>query len=923
MKRTNPGIGYVPVIKFILCMVLFQLALLGVPLVSVEAGTPSVQLTDAERSWLDAHPIIRLAPDPEFQPIEFFDRNGIYAGIGADYVRLITNKLGIRFEVVKCANWDDVIARMKRREVDVLNAVVKTPERERYLHFPPPYLTIPSVIIVRKDVTSELTLDRLKGMDVVMVSGYGYVELIRNKHPEMEIELVADLKTALRKVSFGMADAFVGDLATASFYIESEGITNLKLAGESEPPNISGFAVRSDWPELGRILEKGVALLTEEEQKAIHRKWIHLEQAPGLTMREFRNLMLITVMGILVIVSGFLAWNRTLNRVVRQRTKDLLKEVQERKRAEIALQQAHSELEKRVEQRTKDLREEIENRKTLEEELSKEKTFLEAVLNNIEDGIVACNRKGVLTLFNRSSREIHCLPEMPIPADEWADHYELYLADGVTKMGKKDIPLFKALQGENVKNLEMVIAPRKGDKRIFYAAGQPLIDTSHSILGAVISLHDVTEQKKAERMLLQAHQELEKKVEERTLALKRSYDNLEKEIAEREKVETALRQSHKMEAIGTLAGGIAHDFNNILAAILGYADMAKDDIPDYSPARYQIDQVLKAGNRAKDLVRHILTFSRKESQVRIPTEVYTIVKEAIRFLRASIPTTIELKEQIDIHSGNILADETQIQQVIVNICTNAAHELEENGGVIEVNLSPYEYAEGEPENKPGLKPGSYVLLSVTDNGPGIDPEIIDRIFDPYFTTKEVGKGSGMGLAVVLGIIKSHDGTILVDSKPGEGTTVNTFFPKIEEDVQPVTESKESLQTGLEKILIVDDEKIIVGMMKQMVDRLGYQVTVTTSSLEALEWFRSQPNAFDMVISDQTMPGLTGEQLAENLLEIRPNIPIIICTGYSSIMDDQKADQIGISAFIMKPVDRGVLARTIRNVLDSCATGTVN
>jgi PAS domain S-box-containing protein len=322
----------------IICLIFFLNAFLCTSLVFGKETPEKTRLTDQERAWIAAHPTIRLAPDPEFRPIEYFDEKGNYVGMAADYARLIGQKLGIKFEIVRCANWDDVIARTKRREVDVLNAVVKTPQREAFLRFPSPYLKIPSVIIVKKNVERHLTLDMLKSMDIVMVSGYGYVDLVRNKYPQLKIDLVPDLKTALRKVSFGLADALVGDLATASYYIESEGITNLRVAGETEPPNISGFAVRSDWPELSLILEKGIALLTEEDQKSIYRKWIRLESEPTLTMREFRNLMLIIAGIIALMVFGFFLWNRTLRHMVRVRTEGLQKEITDRKQAEEEIQ---------------------------------------------------------------------------------------------------------------------------------------------------------------------------------------------------------------------------------------------------------------------------------------------------------------------------------------------------------------------------------------------------------------------------------------------------------------------------------------------------------------------------------------------------------------------------------------------------------
>ena len=376
-----------------------------------------------------------------------------------------------------------------------------------------------------------------------------------------------------------------------------------------------------------------------------------------------------------------------------------------------------------------------------------------------------------------------------------------------------------------------------------------------------------------------------------------------------------LRQSHKMEAIGTLAGGIAHDFNNLLAVILGYADMSLDDIPEGHPVKENLEQVLLAANRATDLVSQILTFSRKGAKERFPVQIHLLVQEALKLLRASIPTTIVIKESIDKRCGNILADPTQIQQVVMNLCTNATQAMDENGGILEVDVSSIQLGLDEKSTELKLEPGNYIRLSIKDNGTGINQKHFEKIFDPYFTTKSIGKGSGMGLSVVVGIIKSHDGIITVDSKPGKGSTFTAYFPKIEKQIQHKIVKTEPVPTGREKILVVDDEKNIVKMNKLMLERLGYQVTTKSSSVEALELFKSQPDAFDMVITDHTMPELTGEQLAKKLLEIRQDLPIIISTGYSSKMDAEKAGAIGIRAFIMKPITKKELSKIIRDVLD--------
>ncbi|MBU0730467.1 MAG: ABC transporter substrate-binding protein [Proteobacteria bacterium] len=388
------------------------------------------------------------------------------------------------------------------------------------------------------------------------------------------------------------------------------------------------------------------------------------------------------------------------------------------------------------------------------------------------------------------------------------------------------------------------------------------------------------------------------------------------DVTEKNRLEAQLRHTQKMEAIGTLSGGIAHDFNNILAAILGYTEMARDDIPEWSPAKFQIEEVLKAGNRAKDLVKQILAFSRKAEQNRIPVQIPLLIQETLNFLRASIPTTIEIKLNVDPDCGSILADPTQIHQVLMNLCTNAAHAMEKDGGILTLDLREVDLTIADLGNDINHRPGSYILLEVRDTGSGIEKELLDRIFDPYFTTKEVGKGSGMGLAVVHGIVRSHEGLITVESTPGQGTAFKLFFPKIMDEVEAIAPDTSPLPVGKEHILIVDDEPSISTLTQKRLEMLGYQTTAMTSSVETLELFRSAPNAYDLVITDQTMPYMTGEKLAKELLKIRPNLPIIMCTGYSSKIDADKANTLGISAFIMKPVDNKELARTVRQALDA-------
>ncbi len=385
-------------------------------------------------------------------------------------------------------------------------------------------------------------------------------------------------------------------------------------------------------------------------------------------------------------------------------------------------------------------------------------------------------------------------------------------------------------------------------------------------------------------------------------------------VEEKEKLKAQLHQAERMEAIGTLAGGIAHDFNNILAAIIGYTELAKTHMPEESQAEANLDEVLKAGNRAKDLVKQMLTFSRQRKAEPRPLEINSVIKETIKLLRASIPTTIEIRKNIAKEASKVMADPTQIHQVLMNLCTNAAFAMSKEGGILGIGLENIDLKTDKPKY-PDLRPGPYIRLTVSDTGTGMDEAVKARIFDPFFTTKGPGEGTGLGLSVVHGIVKSHGGIITVYSEPGKGATFHVLLPGIEGKIAPDAEKAEPLPTGTERILLVDDEEALVKMTDEMLKRLGYEVVSRTSSVEALEVFRIQSDKFDLVITDLTMPNMTGEQLARELINIKRDIPIILCTGYSQTMSDEQAKSVGIYGFVMKPMVMRELAETIRRVLD--------
>ncbi len=389
-----------------------------------------------------------------------------------------------------------------------------------------------------------------------------------------------------------------------------------------------------------------------------------------------------------------------------------------------------------------------------------------------------------------------------------------------------------------------------------------------------------------------------------------------RDITERKQLQAQLQQAQKMEAIGTLAGGIAHDFNNILAAILGYSELALLDIAKESPAHMNLQEAIRAIHRGKDLVRRILAFSRQDEQRKKAVDISGVVKETLKMVRALIPASIEIRSRIHATVGTVEADPTQIHQVILNLCTNAAHAIGEARGLIQVVLER-QVLEASPERVHSeLIPGTYACLTVADNGAGIPSDLLGKIFEPYYTTKDSGQGTGIGLAVVHGIIKHHGGVVTATSQIDEGSTFRVYLPIVKGKVAPRVRIRSEKPTGSERILLVDDEKALQDIGEQMLQHLGYSVVTAADSREALDLFRQSPEAFDLVITDMTMPHMTGEELARQLLTIRPDLPIILCTGFSEKITPENARRLGIRDYLLKPLTIDQLAAKVRCALDA-------
>ena len=519
----------------------------------------------------------------------------------------------------------------------------------------------------------------------------------------------------------------------------------------------------------------------------------------------------------------------------------------------------------------------ITERKRMERSIAENEARLRTLVQTIPDLIWLKDVDGVYLVCNKRVELFFGARDADIIGKTDYDFIDRELADSFREHDCKAMTA-----GKPSANEEWLTFADDGYQGLFDTIKTPMYDAEGKLTGVLGISRDITKRKQAEE--------------------------------ERKNLEERLQQSCKMEAIGTLAGGIAHDFNNILSAVLGFAELAKMKLEDRKYIEKALGEILKAGIRARDLVKQILTFSRQTGIKREPMELVPLIKETMKFLRASLPVTIDINQNLSVSDSMIIADPIQIHQVIMNLSTNAAYAMKEKGGMLDIRLAEVELADEAELDFKGLKRGRYLQLTVADTGSGIPKEIINRIFDPFFTTKERGEGTGMGLSVVHGIVKDLGGAISVYSEPGNGTTFRALFPKYEGESLVVDSQNIATRTGSGRILFVDDEEGVIGSGRGILEQLGYKVVSTTNPLEALEIFRSRPDEFDLVLTDMTMHKMTGLELSEQLLKIRPDIPIVLCTGFSLGITAERIKDVGIKKLVMKPMIANELANAIYSVL---------
>jgi len=513
--------------------------------------------------------------------------------------------------------------------------------------------------------------------------------------------------------------------------------------------------------------------------------------------------------------------------------------------------------------------------KLSQDALDKEREQLNVTLRSIGDGVITTDTDGRVVLLNKLAEQLTGWTQAEARGHDLREIF--HIVDEQTRQPCKNPAqiVWEDIGSVGLENSSVLIA-RDGTEKIITDSSSPIIDSAGKRVGTVLVFRDNTE---------------------------------------RVELEGKLRQAHKMEAVGTLAGGIAHEFNNVLGIIIGNTELAIDDLEIWHPVRHNLSEIKTASLRAKDVVKQLLSFSRSDRIKREPIDIGIIVKESLKLLRASIPSSTHIVTDIHDDIQAVIADPTQIHQLLINLSNNAAQALSEEGGTITIELKNVTLNELEALKHPDVSPRTYVRLSVRDDGHGIPTQYQQKIFEPYFTTKDIGKGTGMGLAVVHGIVKTHDGAIVVDSKVGIGTSIHVYIPASKQIACNITPNEKVLPRGTEKILFVDDEDSMSRIFVSALNRLGYTVSSENNPVKALALFKSDPYAFDLVITDMTMPHMTGDRLAKSIIKLRPGIPIIICTGYSAKINQDKAQQMGVRALLSKPLVKEELAHTIRNVLE--------
>ncbi len=789
-------------------------------------------LSAQERAWLtENQPDIVLAVETGYAPFVYLDEMRQPVGFAHDYLRLVESKLGISFRQKEFVSLSDILDKAAHNEVDIVNAVTKTLNRSAFLAFTKPFITVPNIILVRKERSARLREQDLSGLNVSLVKSYAVTEYLTEHVPGLKPDLVSDDNTALLNVSFGHSDAAVVDLATASFFIESKGITNLTVAGEVNYPIQLSMAVPLRETMLRDILQKGINAITDAESRAIRDAWVGLSRPSLLADRR----LWAALATILLALAGFVAWNRALTRQVTLRTAALLSE---------------------------------------KESVRKSEERHRAILATAMDGIWRTDHQGRILEVNAT----YCKMSGYGAEELLAMHAQ-----------KFDAP---ESAGDTIAHLRQVMLE-----------GEGRFETRHRRKDGTLYEVEISAQYQKEEG--------------------GQYIVFLRDITERKRLEEQLLQSQKMEAVGQLAGGVAHDFNNILQVILGNVDLLLEEPALETLTRETVNEIGKAAQRAANLTRQLLAFSRRQIINPVAVDLNTLIGDALKMLERVIGEHIALNFVPGECLAPVCVDRGQTEQVLMNLCLNARDAMPQ-GGLLTIATSSAVLDEEFCREHHWASPGRYTCLSVTDNGQGMHDDILKHIFEPFFTTKHVGKGTGLGLATVYGIVEHHNGLLRVHSQQGMGSTFQVYLPVHESPVEQAPASidpREAAQfpKGTETILVAEDDPAVLRLVVMLLEQAGYIVLAAKDGMEALRLWDEHRNAVDLTILDVIMPGMGGRKVMDYILAEGGKTAFLFSSGYSdnAIHTNFVVDE-GLN-LIQKPYARDILLREVRRMLDARKT----
>lgn len=790
----------------------------------IHDGTP-LSLTGEERTWLQTHPVIRVMHDPAWAPIEFSDGQGNPTGISENYLRLVEQRLGITFERVRGLSWQEAMARLQRRDIDMTICVSATAERNKFLTFTRPYLNIPNVILAREAVTYIGDMQELAGHKVAVVEGYALVEWLSRDFPGIDLVKVKTVEEGLRRLQKREVSCFVDNLLVMGYYLAKLKIADLKIAGTTRYEYAQSMAVRKDWSLLAGILQKALDSISPAERAAIYHKWVPSRYDFGFDYRLFWRVLAIFAATLV----GLIFWIRKLTR-----------EIQQRKRAETELAGANK--------------------------------LLHAIINTAPMRVfwkdtnlryLGCN----LAFARDAGTE---RPEELIGKDDyqliWQEQAEKFRADDrrVIDTGVPKLAYEEQLRGP------------KGDLLWTRTSKVPLCNEQQEIIGMLGIYEDITERKQLKAQLIQAQ---------------------------------------KMEAIGQLAGGVAHDFNNKLGVILGYTELALMHTTPDQPHFQQLQEIHKAAESSAGLTRQLLAFARQQPVTPQVLHLNQNIDDMLQMLRRLIGEDIELVWQPGTSLWPVKVDPTQIDQLLANLSVNARDAIS-GSGRLTIETANTTIGPADRAAHPYCMPGDYVSFTVSDNGCGMDEATRNKIFEPFFTTKEVGKGTGLGLATVFGIVKQNQGFINVYSQLGQGTTFRVYLPRHTGDPEPIQAETPAIEItkGNESILLVDDDPSIRDIVNMMLETSGYRVVEAASPAEAIELAEKHSGEIRLLITDVIMPEMNGRDLAMHLEPLYPNLKCLFMSGYTATAIAQHGVLDEDVMFIQKPFSLDELNGKVRTAL---------